>query len=67
MKKYDNYKDSGIEWIGEIPDHWNIVRGKDILKFTNGYPFNSGLFSKDEKISRELDPLTCVINTGSAS
>ena len=22
MKKYDNYKDSGIEWIGDIPDHW---------------------------------------------
>lgn len=22
MKKYDNYKDSGIEWIGEIPSHW---------------------------------------------
>lgn len=22
MKKYDNYKNSGIEWIGEIPIHW---------------------------------------------
>lgn len=22
MKKYDNYKDSGIKWIGEIPEHW---------------------------------------------
>ena len=22
MKKYDNYKDSGVEWIGEIPIHW---------------------------------------------
>jgi type I restriction enzyme S subunit len=22
MKRYDNYKDSGIEWIGEIPSHW---------------------------------------------
>lgn len=22
MKRYDNYKDSGIEWIGEIPEHW---------------------------------------------
>lgn len=26
MKKYDTYKDSGIEWIGEIPEHWNISR-----------------------------------------
>jgi type I restriction enzyme, S subunit len=22
MKKYDSYKDSGVEWIGEIPSHW---------------------------------------------
>ena len=21
MRKYDNYKDSGIEWLGEIPEH----------------------------------------------
>jgi type I restriction enzyme, S subunit len=26
MKKYDSYKDSGIEWIGEIPSHWDSVR-----------------------------------------
>jgi len=25
MKKYDSYKDSGIEWIGEIPEHWTIA------------------------------------------
>lgn len=22
--RYDRYKDSGIAWIGEIPEHWNI-------------------------------------------
>lgn len=22
--RYDRYKDSGIDWIGEIPEHWNI-------------------------------------------
>ncbi|MDD2413177.1 MAG: restriction endonuclease subunit S, partial [Bacteroidales bacterium] len=26
MKKYDNYKDSGIEWIGEIPEHWEVKK-----------------------------------------
>src|SRR5690554_1175630 len=25
MKRYDSYKDSGIEWIGEIPSHWEIA------------------------------------------
>ena len=29
MKKYDNYKDSGIEWIGEIPEHWETIKLKN--------------------------------------
>lgn len=28
MKKYDDYKDSGIEWIGEIPKHWSLKKIK---------------------------------------
>ena len=24
-------KNSGIEWIGKIPSHWNVTRGKNIL------------------------------------
>ena len=23
--KYDQYKDSGVEWLGEIPAHWEVV------------------------------------------
>ena len=30
FKKYPKYKDSGIEWIGDIPEHCNIKR----LKFS---------------------------------
>ena len=26
--KYDSYKESGVEWIGEIPSHWDITRIK---------------------------------------
>jgi restriction endonuclease S subunit len=36
MKKYDNYKDSGIEWIGDIPEHWNISKLKFKCKIFNG-------------------------------
>jgi type I restriction enzyme S subunit len=36
MKKYDSYKDSGIEWIGEIPSHWNVKKLKFISKICNG-------------------------------
>ena len=31
MNKYPAYKESGIEWIGEIPEHWSTLR----LKFTD--------------------------------
>ena len=26
MPKYEAYKDSGVEWIGEIPDDWGIKK-----------------------------------------
>lgn len=26
-------KDSGIEWIGEIPDSWSVIKGKYVLKY----------------------------------
>jgi type I restriction enzyme S subunit len=25
-KRYEKYKDSGVEWIGEIPEHWEITK-----------------------------------------
>jgi type I restriction enzyme S subunit len=28
FKKYPSYKDSEIEWLGEIPNHWDLVKGK---------------------------------------
>jgi type I restriction enzyme S subunit len=34
MKPYPKYKDSGIEWIGEIPEHWNFFRLKHMAKVT---------------------------------
>lgn len=36
MKRYPIYKDSGIEWIGQIPSHWNIKRIKYIDKIIMG-------------------------------
>lgn len=28
MKKYEKYKDSGVEWLGEIPEHWKPISMK---------------------------------------
>ena len=34
--RYDKYKDSGIEWIGEIPDSWNVKRLKVLASIQTG-------------------------------
>ena len=30
-QRYDTYKDSGVQWLGEIPGHWKTVRVKALL------------------------------------
>ncbi|EJB6606977.1 restriction endonuclease subunit S [Campylobacter lari] len=36
-----NFKDSGIEWLGEIPEHWEVVKINKIVTFVNGYAFEN--------------------------
>lgn len=31
MKRYSKYKDSGVEWLGEIPEHWEVKKLKFIV------------------------------------
>jgi type I restriction enzyme S subunit len=42
-------KDSGVEWIREIPDNWEVKRVKNLGKILNGFAFNSNEF-KDEGV-----------------
>ena len=32
MERYSEYKDSGIQWLGEIPKHWEIKQLRSFLK-----------------------------------
>lgn len=36
MKKYDEYKDSGVAWIGEVPKHWEIRKIKTLSAVKRG-------------------------------
>jgi type I restriction enzyme S subunit len=31
FKPYPNYKDSGVEWLGEIPAHWEVKRLRHLV------------------------------------
>lgn len=46
MNRYEEYKDSGVEWIGEIPCHWKIKKVKYLIEDEGGIkigPFGSSL------------------------
>lgn len=36
MNRYEEYKDSGVQWIGEIPSHWKCARLKRICSMKSG-------------------------------
>ncbi len=40
-------KDSGVEWLGEIPEHWEVKRVRDITELLQTGPFGSQLHSSD--------------------
>jgi type I restriction enzyme S subunit len=50
MKRYESYKDSGIEWIGGIPSHWVVSKMKTGVSLIT----EKGIPSSDDvKISPE--------------
>ena len=36
FERYDSYKDSGVDWMGQVPEHWEEVRIKDIAFLERG-------------------------------
>lgn len=46
MKKYPKYKPSNIDWIGDIPEHWDVKRLKYVA---TAYPSNIDKKSKEDE------------------
>lgn len=51
VNRYPAYKDSGVEWLGEIPVHWDIEIGK-------------WLFKKEERPTRPFDDIVTCFRDG---
>jgi type I restriction enzyme S subunit len=47
MERYSEYKPSDVEWIGEIPSHWEVIRIGYLSKLITGFPWKSELFDWD--------------------
>ena len=61
MKKYDSYKDSGVEWIGKIPTNWKSKR------FSYSIDIQKGKIPKnltDEKLIDSLPYLSMGVLRG---
>lgn len=39
LKPYPAYKDSGVEWLGQVPEHWEVVPLKRLAWFKSGAGF----------------------------
>jgi type I restriction enzyme S subunit len=60
IKRYDKYKPSGVEWLGDIPEHWEVKRFKHIFqekkKSTNidlncgSISFGKVVYKNDERV-----------------
>lgn len=44
-------KDSGVEWIGEIPEHWEIKKFKRGIEFLTDYEANGSFQDNKENVS----------------
>jgi type I restriction enzyme, S subunit len=42
FKQYSAYRDSGVEWLGKIPAHWEVKRIKRVFRIINGATPASG-------------------------
>ena len=60
MKRYETYKDSGVQWIGEIPNHWKITNIGRIFQIKAGGDAKPELYSD---VKDEIHPFPVYTNT----
>lgn len=81
-KAYPAYKDSGVEWLGRVPEHWDILPLKSVVTFRSGgtpskdnldfwdgdIPWASAKDLKKEQLEDTQDHLTeLAVTSGAAS
>ena len=59
LPRYERYKDSGVEWIGEIPVHWEVRRLLD--KTQIGYEVSFNRYFYRHTPLRSLEEVTAEI------
>lgn len=61
LKPYSAYKDSGVPWLGEVPEHWEVVPNRAFLKLkkelvgTSSSNYTLLSLTKQGVIARDLE------------
>ena len=45
LSPYPAMKDSGVPWLGQVPEHWEVYKLKHLTRFYNGIAFKPGDWS----------------------
>lgn len=53
-------KPSGVEWLGEVPEHWEVTRFGYLANLMTGFPFKSEGFSSEDSDIRLLRGINIV-------
>ena len=53
-RAYPAYKDSAAGWLGQVPEHWNVLRLGRLIRLTVGFPFKSEGFTESDAGMRLL-------------
>ena len=69
MQRYSEYKDSGVQWLGEIPGHWNTRKMKYLFterseKNHPDEPMLSATQSEGVILQSKYNGRVVVVNTG---
>ena len=60
VQTYARYKDSGVEWLGKIPEHWELKRFKHIFqekKKVSNINLRSGSISFGKVVYKDDDKI----------
>ncbi|HNG96052.1 MAG TPA: restriction endonuclease subunit S, partial [Acidobacteriota bacterium] len=59
--QYESYKDSGIEWLGEVPGHWKVKRLR-FVAYLN--PSKSEIANLDKDTLVSFLPMEAISDNG---
>lgn len=66
MKSYSNYKDSGVKWLEQIPQHWEVIPFGRKFTYGKGLPITKADLTEEGESVISYGQIHSKINTGTS-